>query len=132
MTKSHPVPEQQSWNPEIMNFAKLLKKAKLPEKFELLAKRGFELMEKREKRKIPAPWPTPINKLSVTSMVWNISIGQLSYQSGSAPSQLLHTCSLAEHGRLEKVLDFLATTRTISILSILVLKPKQSSYWEEN
>ena len=29
------------------------------------------------KEKIPAPWPTPIYKLSMTSMAWNIFIGQL-------------------------------------------------------
>jgi len=62
-----------------VNFAKLPKKTKLPEKFELPAKRGFELMEMRKKRerKIPAPEPTPIHQLSMMSMVWNISIGQL-------------------------------------------------------
>jgi len=63
------------------------------------------------------------------SRVWNISIGQLGYLSGCVPSQLLHTCSLAEYKKLEKVLDFLATTKTINIL---VLNPKHSSYWEEN
>jgi len=30
----------------------------------------------QKKRKIPAPWPTLISKLSMTSMAWNISIGQ--------------------------------------------------------
>jgi len=30
-------------------------------------------MEKR----LPVPWPIPIHKLSMTSVVWNISIGQL-------------------------------------------------------
>ena len=30
-----------------------------------------------EREKIPAPQPTPIHKRSITSMVWNISIGQL-------------------------------------------------------
>jgi len=45
----------------------------------------------------------------------------------------LHTRSLAEHGRLEKVLDFLATTKTISVINtLLVLNPKYCSYWEEN
>jgi len=35
-------------------------------------------------------------------MVWNISIDQLGSLSGCAPSQLLHTCSLAEYEKLEK------------------------------
>jgi len=47
------VPEQRSWNPEIMNFIdfpKFPKKTEWLEKFQLLAKRGFKLMEKtREK-----------------------------------------------------------------------------------
>jgi len=50
MTDSQPVPEQQSWNLQIsdfVNFVKLLKKTKLPEKSELLAKKGFELTEMR-------------------------------------------------------------------------------------
>jgi len=66
-------------------------------------------------------------------MLWNISIGQLGYLSVCAPSQLLHTCSLAEYERLEKILNFLATTEIISVTNILlVLNSKHSSYWEEN
>jgi len=65
-------------------------------------------------------------------MVWNVSIGQLRLP-GSAPSQPLHTCSSAEHGTLEKVLHFLATTENISVTTILlILNPKHGSYWEEN
>jgi len=48
-------------------------------------------------------------------------------------SQLLRTCSSAQHGRLEKVLDFFATTKSISAINIfLLLNPKHSNYWEEN
>jgi len=50
---------------------------------------------------------------------------------GCAPSQLLHTCLLAEYGRLEKVLDFIGTTKNIRVINILLLSPKHSSYWEE-
>jgi len=42
-----PDPGQQLWNPELadlLNFTKSLKKTKLPEKFKLPDKRGFELM----------------------------------------------------------------------------------------
>jgi len=47
--------------------------------------------------------------------------------------QLLHTCSLAEYEKLEKVLDFIATTENISVINILLmLNPKHCSYWEEN
>jgi len=66
-------------------------------------------------------------------MVWNISIGQLGCLSCCAPSQLLHTCSLAEYDKLEKVLDFTAATENISVIKILLmLNSKHSSYWEEN
>jgi len=60
-------------------------------------------------------------------------LAALGYLSGYAPSHLLHTCSLAECEKLEKVLDFIATTENINVISILlVLNPKHSSYWEEN
>jgi len=60
-------------------------------------------------------------------------LASLGWLPGSAPSQLLHTCSIAEHGRLEKVLDFLATTENISVINtLLLLNPKHSSYWEED
>jgi len=93
-------------------------------------------MEKRieclEKR-IPAPWPTPIHKPRMTSLVWNISIGQLGVAAWLCSLELPHTSSLAQHERLEKVLDFLATTENTSLTKILlVLNPKHSSYWEEN
>jgi len=66
-------------------------------------------------------------------MVWNVSMAQLGYLPGCAPSQLPHSCSSTEHGRLEKVLDFISTTEHISVTNILlVLNPKHSSYWEEN
>jgi len=66
-------------------------------------------------------------------MAWNISIGQLGCLSVCAPAQLPPTCSLAEHGRLENALDFLATAKTIGVINAaLVLNPKHSSYREEN
>jgi len=62
-------------------------------------------------------------------MVWNISIGQPGYLSVCALFQLLHPCSLAEHKKLEKVLDFIATTENIIIISIFpMLDPTHSSY----
>ena len=52
---------------------------------------------------------------------------------GCAPSQLPPTCLLAEHLRLKKLLDFIATTESIRVISILLLlNPKHSSYQEEN
>jgi len=48
----------------------------------------------------PHPLLTPLYTLSMRSMVWNISISQLGDLPGYAPSQLLHTCSLAEYENL--------------------------------
>jgi len=45
MTDSQSVPEQQSWNIKLVNFAKFPKKTELQGKFDLPDKRGFELME---------------------------------------------------------------------------------------
>jgi len=67
------------------------------------------------KEHIPAPQPTPICKLSLVCILWNISTGQLGSLAGYAPSQHLHTCSLAENEKMKKVLDFLATTENISV-----------------
>jgi len=67
------------------------------------------------------------------STVWNISTGQLGDLPGCAPSQLLHTCSRAEYGKLGKVLDFIATPENISVINVLlILNPNHSSYWQEN
>jgi len=46
-----------------------------------------------------------------------------------AVSQLLHTCSLAEYEKVERVLDFIATTENISVINIfLILNPKHRTY----
>jgi len=84
------------------------------------------------KVRTPARQPTPVPKQRRTSMVWNISIGHLGYLSGCAPSQLLHSCSLPEYKKLKKVLYFLAATKNISVINILLLNSKHNSYWEEN
>jgi len=65
-------------------------------------------------------------------MAWNISVGQLGLAAWLC--SLLHvSCSFAEYRRLEKVLDFLATTENIHVFNVfLVLNPKHSSYWEVN
>jgi len=73
------------------------------------------------RKRVPAPLPTPAYILNVTSTVWNISIGQPGCLSGHAPTQLPHTCSLAECEKLEKVLEFIVTTKTISVLSTFFL-----------
>jgi len=114
------VPEQRLKNHKITNFEK---------KFKLLDKRGFEPTEKQQSTELPAPRSTPTPKLSVASMVWNISIHQLDYLYGYVPSQLLHSCSSAEHEKLEEVLDFIATTENISVIIILlILNSTHGSY----
>jgi len=88
-----------------VNFAKLTKKTKLSEKFKLLDKRGFKLTEKRRADSCP-----PANPHSETEH---------------------EVYSMAEYEKLEKVLDFIATTKNISIINILlVLNSKHSIYWE--
>jgi len=80
MANLQSVPKQWSWNAKLVNFAnfaKLPKKTELLEKFKLLDKKGLELTEVRKERMIPVPQPTLIHKLSMMSMVWNVSIGQL-------------------------------------------------------
>jgi len=130
MTNSQSVHEQQSQNAKLVNFAKLPKKTELLEKVKLLDKTCFKLTETR---KAGSFLPTPIHKLSMMSMVWNISTGQLGWLSDYAPSQLLHSCSLAEYKKLERVLDFIATTKSFNAIKILpVLNPKHSSYCGEN
>jgi len=53
----------------------------------------------------------------------------LGYLCGYAPSQFLHTCSLAEYEKLEKVLDFIEKNENISVINIfLLLNPKHSNY----
>jgi len=54
-------------------------------------------------------------------MVWNISTGQLGSLAGHAPSQLLHTCSLAGYEKLGKVLDFIATSENSRVINILLV-----------
>jgi len=77
ITDSQAVPQQPSRDSELadfVNFVNFPKKTKLLEKFELPEERRFELTAKKN---IPAPQPTPIPKLSMPSMVRNISMGQL-------------------------------------------------------
>jgi len=50
MTDSQLAPEHQLQNPELLDFANF---TKLPVKFELLDKRGFELMAKRRADSCP-------------------------------------------------------------------------------
>ena len=57
---------------ELMNFSEL---AKLMEKEQTLEKKETRLETPR--KRVPAPQTTPICEVSRTSMVWNISIGQL-------------------------------------------------------
>jgi len=93
-------------------------------KTEVTKPKKGELPEKR----VPALWSTPINKLSMTSMVQNISFGRLGLAvwlcSLPAPA---HT--LVEYGKPEKVLDFIAATKDTSVINILlVLNSKHNSY----
>jgi len=49
------------------------------------------------------------------------------------PPSSCTACASAEHGKLEKVLNFLAKVKNISVINmVLVLNPKHSSYREGN
>jgi len=95
--------------------------------------RGFELMEKRrrKRRSLPPIQPPFLNR---AHRPWHgtfllPSLGRWL----AVPPQPLHTCPSAEHGRLEKALDFTATTENVSATNILlVLNPNHGTYWEEN
>jgi len=69
--------------PELMDFtdfAKLMnftEVAELREKDQTHGKVQSPGRSNSWKKRVPAPQPTPIHQLSKTSLVWNISIGQL-------------------------------------------------------
>jgi len=84
------------------------------------------IVDTPRKERIPAPPPTKPPFILGTEYfhwpAWAICLAML------PPS----TCTPA-HGRLKKVLDFLATIKNISAINtLLILNPKPSSYWEEN
>ena len=105
------------------------KKTKLTEKLELPEKKKGITVKRRF---LPLSQPLAIN--GAWCLWYGIfPLASLGWLPGCGPSQLLHICLLAKHGKLKKVLDFLATTKTISVINIiLILNPKLSSYWEEN
>jgi len=73
-----------------------------------------ELMEKQEHCCSPA---NPRYIVSIMPMIRNISIGQLGLAAWLRSLPTLVLLLIAEHGKLGKVLDFLATTKTVSVLS---------------
>jgi len=123
--------------PEFTNFVGFPKFANFAELAKLMEKRSnsqksSNFRKKEDKRAfLPLSQP-PTHKLSMTFMVWNISIGQLGL------SAWLGSCLAPAHhwlntGDWKKVLDFLLTTKNISVINILLMvNPKYSTYWEEN
>jgi len=105
MTESQFVPEQRSWNPEIMDFSKFSKKTKVLTKFERLDKRGFELTAKRGADPCP-----PGNPRSQTE--------HGAHGTARCLAALRRSCSSAEHGRLERGLDFIPTTEHVRVTGI--------------
>jgi len=90
---------------------------KFPERVSTPRQEGIRTHGNEKSRDLPAPRPSPVHKLSMMSKIWNISLGQLGYLPGCAPSQLLHTCSSAGYEKLEKVLDFVATTENTGVMN---------------
>jgi len=130
MTNSQSVSKQRLRNPEVADFCEFCKTHKKDQVSENLnSQRREDLNSQKRESKIPARQPTPIHKLRMKSVVCNTSIGHLGYPSGYAHAQLLLTCSLAEYVKLEKILGFIATTKNLSVVNILLLlNPKHSSY----
>ena len=119
MTSLQPVHEQQTQNAKLSNFWEFPKKVWTHRQEDLN-------WQKRESADsfLPPGLPSFINR---AWCLWH-GIFPLASLAGYVPSQHLHTCSLAEHGRLEKVLDFIATTETISVINILLILNHTKSY----
>jgi len=80
MTDRITIPEQQVWNLWISWSSQRSSNSQ----------KSVELMEKN--KRVPSHQPTPIHKLSMMSMVWNISVGQFGLAAWLySPPQLLHT-----------------------------------------
>ena len=77
-------------------------------------------------KRVFSPWPTFIYKMSMMSMVWNISIGQLGLAVRLCSLPTLAHLLISQTWKSKKVLDFLATTKNISLLSVCC------SYWIQN
>jgi len=95
------------------------------------SQKEFELPEMRKRI---ASWLPP-NSLSLTEndLYGTEYFHRVARLSGYAPSQLPHTWLLAMYQKPEKALDFIATTKTVSIINIfLLLNLKHSSYREGN
>jgi len=109
MTDLQSVPEQRLWNSEIahfLNFTKLSKKTKLMEKFKLAGQQRIQA-HRKQKTKMDA---CPSGQTPFTIWPWHLWYAKFTLVSlfslpGCAPSQLLHPYSLAEYGRLKKVLS---------------------------
>ena len=86
------------------------------------------------KEEVPASQPTPNHKLSMMSMVWNISTGQLGLAawlcSLPAPAPLL-IIWMWETGKSPWFLSNNQDHQCI-INILIILNPKHSSHWEEN
>ena len=121
-----------------VNFAELKNFAELAELTEKDWTPGKSLNSQKrlnsQKKRVPAPQPTPIYKLSMTPMVWNISMGQLGPAawpcSLPAPALLL----ISPTWETEKNPWFLINNWKLQCIIniILILNAKQSSYWEES
>ena len=95
MTDLQPVPEQRSWNAKLTNFWEFRKtppKKWTPRKVRTCGQDSIWTPRKWEELRASCPLAAPFHKLSVTSVVWNISTGQL------GPATWL--CSLPAPARL--------------------------------
>ena len=133
MTDSQPIPKQWLLNPETHEFREIPKEDWTPGKVWTPRQERIQT-HGSEKEEIPNTRPTVIPKLSVISMVWNTSSGQLGLAawlcSLPAPAHMFASW-IWEIGK--KVLDLIATTKNVNIVNIsLILNRKNNSYCEEN
>ena len=121
-----------TWNSRFYKFRKIPKKDWIPRKVQTQTRGDLNSWKRQKLIPVPTSQPPFIN------WAWRpwyevLPPASLGWLPPCAPSQLLRSCSLAEHEKLDKVPDSLATTENISVTNILlVLNPKHSYYWEEN
>jgi len=96
-----------------------------PKKVQTLSQK--QIRKPKGQTSLPAPQPTPIHKLNTTSMVWHISTGQRGCLAVLRPSSCTPAHQL-QYKKLEKVLDFIATTENSVINILLLLNSKHSGY----
>jgi len=91
--------------PKTLRLCKIPEKDRTTRKVRTTRQQMIQTHGNKKSREPLGPWPTPIHKLSLMSMIWSISPGQLGCLSGCAPSQLPHTHSLNTRNRKQSLIS---------------------------